>query len=101
MKPRDPEMHQPQKGNQENFGMKAHIEFDDGARLTHSLAIMVTSEHDLKQTGELLQSNENFIFSDSGYRGAEQRPELYDVKAEGFIAAIPSKLRELKKSWKK
>lgn len=34
---RDPEMHQTKKGNQWNFGMKAHIGVDAKSGLTHSL----------------------------------------------------------------
>ena len=96
-KQRDPDMHQTKKGNQWHFGMKAHIGVDTCTGLTHSLTTTSANEHDLNQAGELLHGDEQFIFSDSGYRGAEQRPELQDVSAEWFIAEIPSRLKELKK----
>ena len=96
-KQRDPEMHQTKKGNQWHFGMKAHIGVDARTGLTHRLVTTAANEHDLNKVGELLHGDENFIFSDSGYRGAQQRPALQDVKAEWFIAEIPSKVKELKK----
>lgn len=37
------------------------------------------------------------IFADSGYRGAENREELEDVKADWHVAQIPNKIKELKK----
>ena len=94
---RDPDMHQTKKGNQWHFGMKAHIGVDARTGLTHSLTTTAANEHDLNQAGTLLHGDEKFIFSDAGYRGAEQRPELQDVSAEWFIAENPSRLKELKK----
>lgn len=94
---RDPEMHQTKKGNQWHFGMKAHIGVDAKTGLTHSFTTTAANEHDLNQAGHLLHGEEDFIFADSGYRGAESRDELEGVKADWHIAEIPSKVKELKK----
>ena len=88
---------QTKKGNQWHFGMKAHIGVDARTGLTHSITTTAANEHDLNQAGELLHGDEDFIFSDAGYRGAEQRSELQGVSAEWFIAENPSRLKELKK----
>ncbi|MDX2424031.1 MAG: transposase, partial [Amphritea sp.] len=40
---------------------------------------------------------ETFISADSGYRGAQKREELRDIKADWLIAEMPSKVRFLKK----
>lgn len=40
---------------------------------------------------------EAFVFADSGYRGAEKRDVLKEVKVDGYIATIPSKVKALKK----
>jgi IS5 family transposase len=94
---RDPEMHQTKKGNQWHFGMKAHIGVDAKTGLTHSFTTTAANEHDLNQAEHLLHGEEEFIFADSGYRGAENREELETVKADWHIAEIPSKVKELKR----
>lgn len=94
---RDPEMHQTKKGNQWHFGMKAHIGVDAKTGLTHSFTTTAANEHDLNQAEHLLHGEEDFIFADSGYRGAESREELQDVEADWHIAEIPSRVKELKK----
>lgn len=94
---RDPDMHQTKKGNQWHFGMKAHIGVDARTGITHSFTTTAANEHDLNQAGELLHGDEQFIFADAGYRGAEKRDELRDVTAEWHIAERPGKVQALKK----
>ncbi|BBB27104.1 IS5 family transposase [Amphritea japonica] len=94
---RDPEMHQTKKGNQWYFGMKAHIGVDARTGLTHSFTTTAANELDLNQAEHLLHGKEQFIFADSGYRGAEKREELKATKADWQIAEIPSKVKALKK----
>tara|TARA_B100000446_G_C10548626_1_gene339384 strand:+ start:808 stop:1155 length:348 start_codon:yes stop_codon:yes gene_type:complete len=45
----------------------------------------------------VLHGEEAFIFADAGYRGAEKRAELKDVRADWHIAEQPGKLKALKK----
>lgn len=77
--------------------LKAHIGVDAKTGLTHSFTTTAANEHDLNQAGHLLHGEEDFIFADSGYRGAESRDELEGVEADWHIAEIPSKVKELKK----
>ncbi len=93
---RDGEMHQTKKVNQWYFGMKAHIGVDAKSGLTHSLETTAANEHDLNQVGNLLHGEEEFVFADAGYQGAENREELADVKAQWAIAMRPGSLKELK-----
>ncbi len=90
---RAPEIHQTKKGNQWHFGMKAHIGVDAKTGLTHSFTTTATNEHDLNQAEYLLHGKEDFIFADSGYRGAESRKEFEGVGVDWHIAEIPSKVQ--------
>lgn len=94
---RDPEMHQTKKGNQWHFGMKAHIGVDAKTGLTHSFTTTSANEHDLNQASGLLHGEEQFIFADAGYRGANKRSELKSVNAEWYIAERPSIVSALKR----
>jgi IS5 family transposase len=93
---RGPEMHQTKKGNQWHFGMKAHIGVDARTGITHSFTTIAANEHDLNQSHELLHGEEDFVFADAGYRGAQKRSELQGGHAEWHIAEKPSKLKALK-----
>lgn len=65
--------------------------------ITHSFTTTAANEHDLNQAGNLVHGDEDFIFADAGYRGAEKRSELQKVEADWYIAERPGKIRELKK----
>src|ERR687892_2193113 len=74
-KSRDPEMHQTKKGNQWHFGMKAHIGVDAASGVVHSLTGTAANEADINQTAALLHGEEQDVFGDAGYTGADKRPE--------------------------
>ena len=101
-KSRDPEMHQTKKGNQWYFGMKAHIGVDVASGVVHTLTGTAANEADINQTGALLHGQEEAVFADAGYTGAEKRPELEDRDVSWNIAikrsiikALPKGLRDL------
>jgi IS5 family transposase len=75
---RDPEMHQTKKGNQWYFGMKAHIGVDVASGLVHTVKGTAANEADVTQTAALLHGQEEDVFGDAGYTGADKRPELED-----------------------
>ncbi len=92
--PRDPEMRQALKGNQWCFGMKAHI--DAGAGYVHSVTATAASVHDLDQVAHLVRVDDEVVYADAGYQGAERRPDVagdpHLSKVEFRIAARKSKL---------
>ena len=101
-KSRDPEMHQTKKGNQWHFGMKAHIGVDVASGLVHTATGTAANEADIAQTAALLHGEEEDVFGDAGYTGADKRPELADREVSWNIAirrsiikALPQALREL------
>jgi transposase, IS5 family len=101
-KSRDPEMCQTKKGNQWHFGMKAHIGVDVASGLVHTVMGTAANEADITRAAELLHGQEEAVFGDAGYNGADKRPELADREVSWNIAvkrsiikALPQTLREL------
>ena len=58
---------------------------DARTELTHSLSTTAANVHDITETEYLLHGEEHFILADSGYRGAQKREELKDIKADWVI----------------
>src|SRR5947208_14621542 len=77
-KARDPEMQQTKKGNQWHFGMKAHIGVDVASGVVHTVVGTAATEAGLNQTAALLYGQEEAVFADAGYTGADTRPALED-----------------------
>jgi transposase, IS5 family len=101
-KSRDPEMHQTKKGNQWYFGMKAHIGVDVASGVVHTVKGTAANEADVNQTASLLHGQEEDVFADAGYTGADKRPELEDRDVcwniaikRSIIKALPKGLRDL------
>jgi IS5 family transposase len=89
-------MHQTQKGKQWFFSLKANIDVDARTGLTHSVSATAANVYDIMETANLFHGEACFVSADSGYRGAQKREELKDVKAHWLIAAIFSKRRASK-----
>jgi IS5 family transposase len=73
---RDPEMRQTKKGNQWYFGMKAHVGVDAGAGYVHAVRATAASVHDLDEAANLVRSDDEVVYADAGYQGADKRPEF-------------------------
>ena len=93
---RDPEMRQTKKGNQWYFGMMAHIGVDAGTGYVHSVTATAASVHDLDQITHLVRADDDVVYTDAGYQGAERRPDVADdphlSQVEYRVAARKSKL---------
>ena len=74
-KKRDPEAHSAKKGNTWHFGYKAHVGVDHETGIVHALEVTSANKHDVCMTAELLTGEEQVVYGDSGYLGAEKRPE--------------------------
>ena len=101
-KSRDPQMHQTKKGNQWHFGMKAHIGVDVASGVVHTLTGTAANEADINQTAALLHGQEEAVFADAGYTGADKRPEHADRDVSwniaikrGILKALPKGLRDM------
>lgn len=96
---RDPEMHQTKKGNEWHFGMKAHIGVDAESGLVHTVVGTAANVADVTQAARLLHGDEEMVFADSGYRGADKRPEA-EPEVTWHIARRPSSRKPCEKSGK-
>ena len=74
-KERDPDAHSAKKGNVWHFGYKAHIGVDKDSGLLHTIKTTSANEHDVTVTSDLLTGEEEQVYGDSGYLGADKRPE--------------------------
>ena len=82
-KERDPQAHSAKKGNTWHFGYKAHIGVDKESGLVHTVKVTAANEHDVTVTSELLTGEEEEVYGDSGYLGAEKRQEALKKNKAG------------------
>ena len=72
-KQRDPDAHQTKKGNQWHFGYKAHISVDKDSGLVQKVKVTAANVSDVATMPELLTGEEEVVYGDSGYLGAQKR----------------------------
>jgi IS5 family transposase len=94
-KARDPQMHQTRKGKQWYFGMKAHIGADADSGLVHTVVGTAANVSDVTQTEHLLHGEEEIVFADAGYIGADKREALRDKPLKWHIAMKRGKLKAM------
>ena len=102
-KERDPEAHSSKKGNTWHFGYKAHIGVDRETGLVHHVKTTAANEHDVTAVSDLMHKEEETLHGDSGYIGAEKRPEAITINKKGkkikyIICRKPSSIKKLSKS---
>ena len=73
---RNPQMHQTRKGQQWYFGMKAHIGVDAGTGYVHTVTATAANVHDLDEAANLVRDDDEVVYADAGYQGADRRPEF-------------------------
>ena len=100
---RDPEAHSSKKGNTWHFGYKAHIGVDRESGLVHHVVTTAANEHDVTVVNQLMHGDEDTLGGDSGYIGAEKRPDAITRNRKGkkikyVICRKPSSIRKLSKS---
>ena len=102
-KQRDPDAHQAKKGNTWHFGYKAHIGVDKDSGIVHTVAVTSANVNDVAETAKLLNGEEETVHGDSGYLGAEKRPESITHNKRGkkikyIINRRPSQVKKLSRS---
>lgn len=73
---RDLEMHQTKKGNQWYHGMKVHSGVDAGSGYVHTITGTSANVHDLDEADKLIREDDDVVYGDLGYTGAEKREEI-------------------------
>jgi len=82
-KQRDPDAHQAKKGNQWHFGYKAHIGVDKDSGLVQKVKVTAANVSDVATTPELLTGEEEVVYGDSGYLGAQKREDAVVRNKQG------------------
>ena len=100
---RDPDAHQVKKGNEWHFGYKAHIGTDQDSGLVHHVEVTAANVSDVSVTPQLLSGDEENVYGDSGYLGAQKRDDAVIRNKRGKkiryrINRKPSQIRKLSKS---
>ena len=102
-KKRDPDAHQVKKGNTWHFGYKAHIGVDKDSGLVHTVEATPANVHDVAEASKLLTGEEDVVYGDSGYLGADKRDDAIIRNKSGRkikykINRRPSQVKKLSKS---
>lgn len=82
-KQRDPDAHQSKKGNQWHFGYKAHIGVDKDSGLVQKVKVTAANVSDVATLPELLTGEEEVVYGDSGYLGAQKREDAIIKNKQG------------------
>ena len=98
-KQRDPDAHQVKKGNTWHFGYKAHVGVDKDTGLVHTVEVTGANTHDVVMTSKLLTGDEESVYGDSGYLGADKREDSIRRNSQGRriryrINRRPSQIRK-------
>ena len=80
---RDSDAHQTKKGGNWYFGYKAHIGVDKDTGIVHHLEVTSANVHDVTVMPKLLSGEENAVYGDSGYLGADKREGAKKYNAKG------------------
>lgn len=80
---RDPDAHSVKKGSDWHFGYKAHIGVDKDTGIVHDLVVTAANVHDVTMVPDLLTGDEEVVYGDSGYIGAEKRENAMTKNKQG------------------
>ena len=80
---RDPEAHQTKKGKTWHFGYKAHIGVDKDSGLVHHVEVSAANASDVTMTPKLMTGEEENLYGDSAYTGAEKRADAITHNSQG------------------
>lgn len=82
-KQRVPDAHSVKKWSDWHFEYKAHVGVDKDSGIVHTLEVTGANEHDVSMTAKLLTGEEEVVYGDSGYLGAEKREDAVTKNKQG------------------
>ena len=82
-KQRDPDAKSTRKNNNYFFGYKAHVGVDKDSGIVHTVEVTSANVHDVNMTSKLLTGEENVVYGDSGYIGADKREDAVIKNKKG------------------
>ncbi len=77
-------MHQIRKGNQQHFGMKAHIGVDSRTKVIHAVIATAANVADATVLPDLLHGDETRVWDDQAYRGQREVIREHAPNARDF-----------------
>ena len=75
-KKRDPDGKSGKKGNTWHFGYKAHIGVDKDSGIAHTVEVTGANESEVNMTPKRMNGEEEGLWGDAGYVGAEKREDV-------------------------
>ena len=82
-KSRDTDAHSTKKGNTWHFGYKAHVGVAKDSGIVHSVEVTAANVHDVTRVPNLLTGEEETVYGDSGYLGADSRENSVKKNSNG------------------
>ena len=82
-KQRDPDAHSVKKGADRHFGYKEHIGVDKDTGIVHHIVVTPANVHDVTGTQDLFTIEEEIVYGDSEYLGAEKRENAITKNKQG------------------
>ena len=70
------------------LAIKPIVGVDKESGLVHTVKVTAANEHDVTVTSELLTGDEEEVYGDSGYLGAEKRPEALKKNKAGKFCPL-------------
>ena len=83
-------MHQIRKGNQQHFGMKAHIGVDSRTKVIHAVIATAANVADATVLPDLLHGDETRVWDDQAYRGQREVIREHAPNARDFTQPVRS-----------
>ena len=70
--------------------MKIHAGVDAGTGLAHTITGTAANVHDIEETSKLIRADDEVVYGDSAYLGAQKREEFNRMNIFGRLSSAPT-----------